>query len=141
MDLGVIGINFESQIVARGGLYSAKRQAGRIAVIRQVADQKALPFFINARTDVFLQGRVSRRSMREAAAGASGFFIPGLADIASIAQIAKEVQLPVNVEISDGMPSISRLIKAGVSRISYGLVPYIKAMTALETDAAQLFSR
>jgi 2-methylisocitrate lyase-like PEP mutase family enzyme len=137
MDLGVIGINFEDQIVARGGLYSAKRQAGRIAVIRQVADQKALPFFINARTDVFLQGRVSRRSMREAAAGASGFFIPGLADIASIAQIAKEVQLPVNVEISDGMPSI----KAGVSRISHGLVPYIKAMTALETDAAQLFSR
>ena len=57
MDLGVIGINFEDQIVARGGLYSAKRQAGRIAVIRQVADQKALPFFINARTDVFLQGR------------------------------------------------------------------------------------
>ena len=149
MDLGVIGINFEDQIVARGGLYSTKRQAGRIAVIRQVADQKALPFFINARTDVFLQGRVSRRSMREAversatyaAAGASGFFIPGLADIASIAQIAKEVQLPVNVEMSDGMPSISRLIKAGVSRISHGLVPYIKAMTALETDAAKLFSR
>jgi 2-methylisocitrate lyase-like PEP mutase family enzyme len=149
MDLGVIGINFEDQIVARGGLYSAKRQAGRIAVIRQVADQKALPFFINARTDVFLQGRVSRRSMREAversatyaAAGASGFFIPGLADIASIAQIAKEVQLPVNIEMSDGMPSISRLIKAGVSRISHGLVPYIKAMTALETDAAKLFSR
>src|SRR3984885_14626986 len=149
MDLGVIGINFEDQIVARGGLYSAKRQAGRIAVIRQVADQKALPFFINARTDVFLQGRVSRRSMREAversatyaAAGASGFFILGLADIASIAQIAKEVQLPVNVEMSDGMPSISRLIKAGVSRISHGLVPYIKAMTALETDAVKLFSR
>jgi 2-methylisocitrate lyase-like PEP mutase family enzyme len=92
---------------------------------------------------------VSRRSIREAversatyaAAGASGFFIPGLADITSIAQIAKEVQLPVNVEISDGMPSISRLVKAGVSRISHSLVPYIKAMTALEIDAAKLFAR
>ena len=148
MELGIVGINFEDQIVARGGLYSAKRQAARIAVIRQVADQKGLPFFINARTDVFLQGRVSRRSMREAverstiygSAGASGFFIPGLADLASIAQIAKEVQLPVNVEISDGMPSIARLIRAGVSRISHGLVPYMKAMTALESDAAKLFA-
>jgi 2-methylisocitrate lyase-like PEP mutase family enzyme len=146
MDLGVIGINF---VVARGGLYAAKRQAGRIATIRQVADQKRLPFFINARTDVFLQGRASRKSLREAversaiyaSAGASGFFIPGLADIASIAQIAREVQLPVNVEISEGMPSIPRLIKAGASRISHGLVPYVKAMTALETEATKLFSR
>ncbi|MEK4035442.1 isocitrate lyase/phosphoenolpyruvate mutase family protein [Methylocystis sp. IM3] len=149
MDLGVIGINFEDQVIGRGGLYSARRQAGRIAVIRRIADQKGLPFFINARTDVFLQGRVSHRSIREAiersvvygAAGASGFFIPGLTDIASIAQIAKEVQLPVNVEISDGMPSISKLVKAGVSRISHGLVPYIKAMSALEADAAKLLAR
>ena len=149
MELGVVGINFEDQIVARGGLYTAKRQAGRIAAIRQVADQKGLPFFINARTDVFLQGRVSRKSMREAvdrsaiyaSAGASGFFIPGLADIKSIAQIAAEVQLPVNVEISEGMPSISMLVKAGVSRISHGLVPYAEAMTALEAGATKLFAR
>lgn len=73
-------------------------------------------------------------------AGASGFFIPGLTDVASIAQICREVQLPVNVEISDGMPSIARLIKAGVGRISHGLVPYIRAMAALETDAAKLLS-
>jgi hypothetical protein len=33
------------------------------------------------------------------------------------------------------------LIKAGVSRISHGLVPYMKAMTALETEATKLFSR
>ena len=59
----------------------------------------------------------------------------------SLAQIAREVPLPVNVEISDGMPSIPRLIKAGVSRISHSLVPYMKAMTALETEAAKLFSR
>jgi 2-methylisocitrate lyase-like PEP mutase family enzyme len=149
MDLGVVGINFEDQVVARGGLYTAKRQAERIAIIRKVADQKDLPFFINARTDVFLQGRVSHKSVREAiersatyaSAGASGFFIPGLADIASIAQVAREVQLPVNVEISDGMPTIPRLIKAGVSRISHGLVPYMKAMTALETEATKLFSK
>src|ERR1700727_399423 len=69
MNLGVIGINFEDQVVARGGLYTAKRQAGRIATIRQVADQKALPFFINARTDVFLQGRVSPRSIPTAVEG------------------------------------------------------------------------
>lgn len=36
------------------GLYDIDRQAKRIAAIRRAAEHKSIPFFINARTDVFL---------------------------------------------------------------------------------------
>lgn len=66
LDLGVIGINFEDQVVKGEGL-NGSRQAGRIAAIREVAEQKGVPLFINARTDVFLvQNRPSAKSVREA---------------------------------------------------------------------------
>ena len=54
LELGVIGINFEDRVVKGKGLYSIERQAQRIAAIRAAAEHKDIPFFINARTDVFL---------------------------------------------------------------------------------------
>ena len=54
LELGVIGINFEDRVVKGNGLYSIERQAQRIAAIRAAAEHKRIPFFINARTDVFL---------------------------------------------------------------------------------------
>jgi len=66
LDLGVIGINLEDQVVKGEGL-NGSRQAGRIAAIREVAEQKRVPLFINARTDVFhVQNRPSAKSVREA---------------------------------------------------------------------------
>src|SRR5580704_2072459 len=85
LDLGVIGINFEDRIVKGSGLYSVDRQARRIAAIREAARQKGVDLFINARTDVFFEHGVDAAAVAEAldrgrayaAAGASGFFIPG----------------------------------------------------------------
>jgi 2-methylisocitrate lyase-like PEP mutase family enzyme len=54
LELGIIGINFEDRVVKGKGLYSIERQAQRIAAIRGAAEQKGIPLFINARTDVFL---------------------------------------------------------------------------------------
>ena len=45
--------------------------------------------------------------------------------------------LPVNVMIMDGVPSIDRLTERGVSRISCGPIPYIRAMDALKQDHAR----
>src|ERR1700757_3480826 len=54
LGLGVIGINFEDRVVKGAGLYDIDRQARRIAAIRSVAENKAIGFLINARTDLFL---------------------------------------------------------------------------------------
>jgi 2-methylisocitrate lyase-like PEP mutase family enzyme len=144
LDLGVIGINFEDRIVKGSGLYSIGRQARRIAAIRDRAKQNGVDIFINARTDVFFEhGEDAARAVNEAldrarayaAAGASGFFIPGLVDDTLIRRICEGVALPVNVMVMDGVPSNGRLSGLGVARISYGPIPYIRVMETLGQEA------
>lgn len=146
---GVIGINFEDRVVKGAGLYDLGRQADRITAIRAAAEQINLDVFINARTDLFLgQGRDPAQTVDEAierakayaAAGASGFFIPGLQDEALIARICQEQALPVNVMVMDATPATSRLAELGVARISWGPIPYINAMAALQREAHELLS-
>lgn len=149
LDLGVIGINFEDRVVKGSGLYDIDRQARRVAAIRTAAEQKGAALFINARTDLFLgQGVDAAQSIGEAldrakayaAAGASGFFIPGLRDDALIGRICDGVALPVNVMVMDGVPPNEHLTKLGVSRISYGPIPYIHAMGVLQQEARKVLS-
>src|SRR3954463_8087877 len=137
LDLGVVGINFEDRVVKGSGLYDIGRQAERITTVRETAQEKGVELFINARTDLFLgQGRDEAQWVGEAldrakayaAAGASGFFIPGLGKDTLIGRICESVAMPVNVMVMDGVPSNDRLTELGVSRISYGPIPYINVM-------------
>lgn len=146
---GVIGINFEDRVVKGAGLYDLDRQADRIAAIRKAAEQVNLQAFINARTDLFLgQGRDPEHTVDEAierakayaAAGASGFFIPGLQEEALIGRICGEQSLPVNVMVMDATPTPSRLAELGVARISWGPLSYLNAMAALQREAAEAIS-
>jgi 2-methylisocitrate lyase-like PEP mutase family enzyme len=41
----------------------------------------------------------------------------------------------MNVMVMDGVPSNARLTELGVARISYGPIPYIRAIKALEREA------
>jgi 2-methylisocitrate lyase-like PEP mutase family enzyme len=140
LDIGIVGINFEDRVVRGAGLYDPQRQARRIAAIRRAAERKGIALFINARTDSFLGqgGSVAdalERAKAYAAAGASGFFIPGLTTESHIGRVCESVELPVNVMIMDGVPPMEQLYALGVSRISYGPLPYINAMSALKEQA------
>jgi 2-methylisocitrate lyase-like PEP mutase family enzyme len=147
--LGVIGVNFEDRVVRDEGLYAIDRQAKRIAAIRTAAQQARVPMFINARTDLFLGRGTSDpaesvaaaldRASAYASAGASGFFIPGLKDEGLIGRICDRVDVPVNVMISEGAPSLQRLSELGVARISWGNIPYVEAMAGLERAARKIF--
>ena len=145
----MIGINFEDRVVKGSGLYDIGRQADRIATVRETAEKRGVELFINARTDLFLgQGRNETQSVGEAldrakayaAAGASGFFIPGLKEDALIGRICESVRMPVNVMVMNGVPSNDRLSELGVSRISYGPIPYIHLMAALQQEAKKVLS-
>lgn len=144
LDLGVIGINFEDRVVKGAGLYDIDRQARRISAIRKAAEQKGVELFINARTDAFFEhgddaaqavGEALDRAKAYAVAGASGYFVPGLVDDALIGRVCESVSLPVNVMVMEGVPSNARLAELGVARISYGPIPYVRAMKALEREA------
>ena len=143
LDVGIVGVNFEDRVVRGTGLYPIERQADRIAVIREAAECKGVPLFINARTDLFLgQGNdpasvtdeAVDRAKAYAAAGASGFFIPGLQEKALITRISEGSPLPVNVMVMDGVPSNTELAEIGIARISYGNAPYVEVLSALEQD-------
>jgi 2-methylisocitrate lyase-like PEP mutase family enzyme len=144
--LGVIGVNFEDRVVNGKGLYAVDRQAKRIAALRKAADAKHVPLFINARSDVFFQegdpktfmDDAEKRAKAYAAAGASGFFVPGLTNASLIGRLSESVSLPLNIMVMEGVPSNARLAEAGVSRISYGPIPYIEAMGALKEQAKRI---
>ena len=145
LELGVIGINFEDRVVKGKGLYSIERQAQRIAAIRAAAEHKDIPFFINARTDVFLGNgddvdEALQRARAYASAGASGFFVPGLTDDAGIRRIAENSSLPINVMVMNGVSPVSKLAKLGVARVSYGPIPFAEAMGALQKKADKALS-
>ncbi|MGO6683023.1 isocitrate lyase/PEP mutase family protein [Rhizobium leguminosarum] len=151
VEVGAVGINFEDQVVGSGGLYPAERQAARIRAIRAMAEGKGIPFFINARTDLFLAesdlskhaGLVDEaieRGKAYAAAGGSGFFVPGLIDPALIEKICAASPLPVNIMMRTGAPDVKTLAKLGVGRVSYGPGPYRSMMEKLKQEAAAIYS-
>jgi 2-methylisocitrate lyase-like PEP mutase family enzyme len=150
IEAGAVGINFEDQIVDGEGLYSVGEQSIRIAAVREAADSKAIPLFINARTDVFLKSDPSKHgeNFEEAAAralayersGASGFFAPGLKDPELIRNLCDRSPLPVNIMVMADTPTNKEMAQLGVGRVSYGPGPYRQMIEALKQAAGAAFS-
>ena len=145
---GAIGINFEDGIIGGDGLYDIALQCRRIQAIRARAEALGVTLFINARTDLFLQAgdtalhatlltAATERARAYADAGASGYFTPGLVDEHLIGALCEASSQPVNVMMKAGAPSTSRLAALGVSRISYGPMPYVQSMQRLGQEASE----
>ena len=141
---GAVGCNFEDQVIGGEGMHAVAVQAGRIAAARRGTGPD---FFINARTDIFLQAKPDthdvakadaaiERAHAYAEAGASGFFVPGLADLDLLAKVCAASPLPVNFMAFPGAPSVKAVAEAGVARISHGPFPHMLALKAFE-DAAR----
>ena len=141
---GAVGCNFEDQVVGGDGVHPAALQAERIAAIRKAVGNA---FFINARTDYFLQAKAAdhdealtdaaiERAKAYADAGASGFFIPGLTDLSLVERIVNASPLPVNAMTWPGAPTREQWANAGIARISYGPGPFRQMQKWLE-DAAR----
>lgn len=150
IDAGAVGINFEDQVVGGEGMYSIKDQSDRIRAVREAAEQKSIPLFINARTDVFLKTlpaagtteqleEVITRAAAYAEAGASGLFAPGLRDAEMIRKLCEASSLPVNIMVMPDTPSNKEMASLGVARISYGPGPYRKMIEWLKEAARTAF--
>jgi len=141
---GAVGCNFEDQVVGGEGLHPTPFQAERIRAIRAAV---GADFFLNARTDIFLKAKPDghdeakadaalERAAAYAEAGASGLFVPGLADLGLLARICAASPLPVNFMAFPGAPAAAEVAAAGVARISHGPFPHLLAMKALKEAAA-----
>ncbi|HEU0310479.1 MAG TPA: isocitrate lyase/phosphoenolpyruvate mutase family protein [Sphingomicrobium sp.] len=149
-ETGAVGCNFEDQVIGgakeNGGVHPLDLQVRRIAAIRrEVGDG----FFINARTDLFIKAKevgdalldeVIERGKAFAGAGASGFFVPRLADPRHIERIVSAVPLPLNAVAFPGAPPKAEWAAAGVARISHGPFPHRALMARLEEMARDAIS-
>lgn len=123
LDSGAVGINLED------GSDSPDLFCAKLGALKSAAQKKSVDLFVNARSDVYLRRLVPperaeaeaiARGVRYLAAGADGFFVPGLADPASIRAIVAAVPLPVNLLIVPGLPPVAELQSLGVRRVSAG---------------------
>ena len=146
LEAGAIGCNLEDSFTEDGKLREIAEQVLRIRAARKAAEAAGIPYFINARTDVFFQAPAEQhdaamvetaleRARAYAEAGASGLFVPGLKDPALIERLAKASPLPVNIMAGAGTPALNGLASAGVARVSHGPGPYIAAMRAVAEAA------
>lgn len=147
---GAIGCNFEDQVIGAPGekaMHHVFAQSERIAAIRTALGSD---FFINARTDIFLIAKPDahdaamvdaaiERGHAYADAGASGFFVPGLADLRLLEKVVKGVSLPVNFMMFPGAPMPKQIAETGVARISHGPFPHMLALQAFEGAAVGAF--
>jgi methylisocitrate lyase len=145
---GAVGCNLEDSYLSDGRLRASADQSLRIRAAREAAHFNNAQFFINARTDVFFRTRSEAhdetmlrdavaRARSYANAGADGLFVPGLKNLALIAELVKASPLPVNVYNGDGSLQLSALAARGVARVSFGGLPYANAMQLLK-EAAQV---
>jgi 2-methylisocitrate lyase-like PEP mutase family enzyme len=147
---GAAGVNVEDSRAPGGPLFDPAAQAARIRAARAAAVSAGLPgLFINVRTDVFLFGigaapgrldDVLARAYGYAEAGADGLFVPGLASLPTIAELAKASPLPVNVMAGPGAPPVAELAAAGVRRVSVGTAIAQAAYALAERSAIELLT-
>ena len=140
---GAVGCNFEDQVIGGEGVHPLESQVARIAAIRRKVGEN---FFINARTDLVLKAQehdaalldqVIERGKAFAGAGASGFFVPRLADPRQVERVVAEVPLPLNLIAFPGAPPKQDWAAAGVARISHGPFPHRALMAKLEEMARE----
>lgn len=120
---GAVGINIED------GTRAPAEHAERVAAARSAAAAAGVPLYVNARVDTYLKGlgdpatRLDETLERAAAylrAGATGIFVPGVTDPATVAELARGIDAPLNVLVGPGAPSVAAFGALGVARVSLG---------------------
>lgn len=140
---GAVGINLEDGREAHD-LHRRKVEAARAGAARAGVD-----LYINARTDVYLKKLAAPEAMLEEtikrgltlkAAGASGLFVPGAADLQEIAEIVRAVGVPVNIISWPGVKAAD-LKGAGVRRMSAGTGIAVAALAAARAAAEEFLAQ
>ncbi|WP_030713815.1 isocitrate lyase/PEP mutase family protein [Streptomyces sp. NRRL F-2580] len=141
---GAVGINIED-----GPHRTPAEMAERLAAARAAADAAGVPLYINARVDTYLRGlgdpatRLDETLARAAAylrAGATGIFVPGVLDPATVTELAKGIDAPLNILLGPDAPAVAELGALGVSRVSLGSWVAEAAYAVVRRAAEELLS-
>jgi 2-methylisocitrate lyase-like PEP mutase family enzyme len=144
VDAGLAGCSIEDYSGLEGdNIYEAGFAAERVTAAAEAAHSGERGLVLTARAENLIHGRddladtITRlQSYQEA--GADVLFAPGVRELAQIRELVASVDLPVNVLVLPGMPPVSELAEAGVSRISVGGAFAYAAYGAAVTAAREL---
>jgi 2-methylisocitrate lyase-like PEP mutase family enzyme len=151
IEAGAVGVNLEDTH-HRGPdpLRPVAEQAARLAAAFAAGEAAGVPVFVNARVDGFLRfrGRPVEELVRETlqraeaylAAGAHGIFVPGVTDLALVAELADGLDAPLNVLAGPGAPAVADLAAAGAARVSVGSGLAQAAYAAADRAARELLA-
>ena len=144
LDAGLAGCSIEDYAGrVQDSIYDTGLARERVEAAAEAAHSGSRKLVLTARAENQIHGRddlpdtIARlQSFQEA--GADVLFAPGVRELADIRELTSSVDLPVNVLVLPGMPSVSELAEAGVSRISVGGAFAFAAYGAAVTAAREL---
>lgn len=145
-DVGVAGINIEDSFKTQEGLRNISLHATLLFEIRNALEKHGYKdFFINARTDTYLQKEdplmeTIERGKAYVDGGASGIFVPGVTLDEDIKEISIQIKVPLNVLSLPSLTNCNKLKTLGVQRFSFGNALSDKVIAFMEMNAAQLFA-
>lgn len=146
---GIAGINIEDTDKESHTLLREDVQCRRIKLIKEIALNMDVPLFINARTDTFIHAKnfhsaqqlvdeTIKRGKAYKDAGADCFYPILMQEQAHIKTVVDELNIPVNILMIAGIPSLQTLEEMGVARVSLG-PGYLKyALKAMKDIALKL---
>jgi 2-methylisocitrate lyase-like PEP mutase family enzyme len=129
LEAGAVGCTLEDSDPDTGDMVGLTAQALWLGEVRRCADAAGVRVVLNARIDLWLDGREDprwrlgrglERAYAYADAGVDCVCPLGIRDEGEIAAFVRESPVPVNVLLWPGSPSLERLSAMGVSRIGFG---------------------
>ena len=140
---GAAGCSLEDYDPAAHRIEGFELAVERVGVAAAAAHALPEPLVLTARAENHLRGvqdldDTIRRLVAYRDAGADAVYAPGLTDLEQIARLVREVEIPVNVLVLPGGPTVSELEAVGVRRISTGSLLASAAYGALVEEAQRL---
>jgi 2-methylisocitrate lyase-like PEP mutase family enzyme len=123
VEAGAVGVNVED------GSGAPELLAAKIGRMKDAGAQAGIDLWVNARVDVYLRRLADgaaayeetvARARRYREAGADSIFVPAAAEETLLAQLVRDVVLPLNVLAWPGVPPAETLKALGVRRLSAG---------------------
>ncbi|MBO0729756.1 MAG: isocitrate lyase/phosphoenolpyruvate mutase family protein [Acidimicrobiaceae bacterium] len=146
-EVGLAGCSIEDFTTRTDApLYPMGEATERVAAAAEAAhDGPAAGLVLTARAENYLRGHPDladtiARLQAFQEAGADVLYAPGLADLSEIKALVAAVDLPVNVLLVPGGPSVAELAGAGVARISVGGSFHNVALGALARAGRELLN-
>jgi 2-methylisocitrate lyase-like PEP mutase family enzyme len=131
---GAVGMNLEDTDHHGGaGFVDADAQATRLAAVKDAGRSAGVDVVLNARVDTPDLDEALRRARLYAEAGADCVYPINLgARPEAIRDFTAGVEVPVNVYVAPGSPTLNELHELGISRVSFGPGLQQVALAALE---------